>query len=141
MNLLTQIGEWIDRLTPLLGLLFAFVTWFAGLMQQDLIAKWKKKRFTRLLGLKKDVPSEVILPIRYGCLQQKFLGQNEFTVNQVFSYITLEESHTAMALSRLIPEEKICLLDNLKHCKTVNNKFCLGSVLSNDYIIRFLRAK
>lgn len=140
MDTINFIGEWIDRLNPLLSTIFAFLSWAVGFFQHHLFIRIKQNRFDRLLNLKPDVDCEVIVPIRYGKLQQKFAGQQEFTLAVAYNYVTVEECMTISELSNLLSHKKIHIIHDLDYMKTENNKFCFGSILSNDYTVHFFRS-
>ena len=141
MEELEKIGTWIDRLTPLVGLIGVVLSWLTGFFQNKIIAQGRKRKFNRLWGLKNDSVCEVIMPVRYGRLQQQFLGQQEFTTTFSHQYVTLNECDTTAEIARMLPEHHIRVVRDIKDTRTENVKISLGGLLANDYTIRFFKGE
>ena len=133
MDMLSLIAEWIDRLTPLLSMLFAGIAWLIGVFQSRVLGRKKKKRSDELLGMKPDVDCEVIVPIRYGKLRQKLAGGVEYEMSISYDYVTVDECLAVSEISRLLGPCNLRIIQPRTGMDERNNKFCLGSILSNDY--------
>ncbi len=137
VDVVSVFAEWLDRLTPLLSVVFAGITWIAGFVQHKVLLHFRQNQLNKLLGLKADTDCEVIVPIRYGKLRQRLNENEEYEMTISYDYITVDECLAVNEISRLLGSSNLCIVQRMEDMNVENNKICLGSILSNSYTIDF----